>query len=181
MAPDEQIIAEILKGEKEKFSILVDRYQRAIFRFLRRMGLEQEAAQDVMQEAFIKAYNKLYSVREGGSFRCWLYAIAANQARNYLRTLSRQAKVNLDEANLYEDRDNPERTTEQGALKIRVERCLARLNDDQRRVVILRTFEDLSFKEIASTCGISLSNAKILYHRALKKMSGWLKIEVSEC
>ncbi|HUU28582.1 MAG TPA: sigma-70 family RNA polymerase sigma factor [archaeon] len=180
METDGQLIAQVLHGEREKFGILVERYQRQIYRFLIRMGLDHDETADIMQNAFIKAYSNLKSVREEGSFRCWLYTIAANQAKNYLRQVSRRG-VQVSPEALYsvEERDNPELIYERRSLRDRIEEAMVRLSEIQRQVVVLRAFEDLPFKEVAKITNMSLSGVKVTYHRALKKMSISFKIKVS--
>ncbi|OGF96941.1 MAG: hypothetical protein A2Z86_05680, partial [Candidatus Glassbacteria bacterium GWA2_58_10] len=127
--------------------------------------------------AFVRAYDKLSSLKGGDRFRVWLYSIAANQARNYLRSRSRLQPLNdLDFPAAEEIPDIP---LERERLREMIDGSLARLPEEQRRVVLLRIFEDLPFKDVATVCGISLSSAKVTYHRALKTMQRWLKPAVS--
>jgi len=180
MERDEQLIRQILQGEREKFGELVKRYQRDIYRFLRRMGLDHDEAADVMQNAFVKAYDNLDNLKEIGRFRVWLYTIASNQAKNYLRKFRRESSpVDIE---LYPESGSGGSGfhVEQEQLKVWINRALARLPEAQRQVVVLRAFENLPFKEVAKLCNMKLSNAKVTYHRALKKMSGWLKPAESE-
>ncbi len=179
MPSDDQLIAEVLRGSRERFALLVERYQRPIYGYLRRMGLEHDTAADVMQETFIRAYRKLDTVRGEGKFRGWLYTIAGNQARNELRRIGRRRELPLDEVEpLDSEQESPGRAVERSQARERLEQALARLPLAQRRVVVLRALEDLSFKEVAEACQISLSSAKVSYHRALKKMSRFLKSEL---
>ena len=90
MVQDKELVELTLKGERERFGVLVQRYQRAIYRYLTSMGLDHDEAADAMQNAFVKAYDKLHTLRGGEKFRVWLYSIAANQAKNYLRRKARE-------------------------------------------------------------------------------------------
>ena len=177
MHPDELVVEQVLRGEREKFGILVERYQRQIYRFLRGMGLEHDDAADVMQSAFVRAYDKLSTLKGGDRFRVWLYSIAANQARNYLRSQSRL--LPLKDLEIPAEDENADLPMERKRLRDMIDGSLARLPEEQRRVVLLRIYEDLPFKDVAAVCGITLSSAKVTYHRALKTMQRWLKPAVS--
>lgn len=174
MIDDEQLILAIRGGERARFGALVERYQRPVYRFLRNMRLEHDEAADIMQNVFINAYRKLDSLREPGKFRSWLFMIASNQARNYFRESSRRREVPLEDAEPVFADENPDLTLEKQGLKKRLEAALEHLPVKQRQVVVLRAFEELPFDEVARACGIRLSTAKVSYHRALKKMAGWL-------
>jgi len=173
MEQDKKLVELILKGERERFGVLVERYQRAIYRFLMNMGLDHDEAADTMQNAFVKAYDKLHTLRGGEHFRVWLYSIAANQARNYMRHRARE--LPLEEPDMPVHEEDPGLSVEREQLRSLLSGALKRLPGDQRKVVVLRAFENMPFKEVAEVCSISLSNAKTSYHRALKKMQRWLK------
>jgi RNA polymerase sigma-70 factor (ECF subfamily) len=177
MEQDKELVELILKGERERFGVLVERYQRAIYRYLMNMGLDHDEAADVLQSAFVKAYNKLHTLRGGERFRVWMYSIAANQAKNYLRR--RVRVLPLEEPHMPVHEEDPGLPVEREQLRGLLSRALNRLPEDQRKIVVLRAFEDMPFKEVAKVCNISLSSAKTNYHRALKKMQKWLKPEAS--
>lgn len=173
MVQDKELVELTLKGERERFGVLVQRYQRAIYRYLTSMGLDHDEAADAMQNAFVKAYDKLHTLRGGEKFRVWLYSIAANQAKNYLRRKAREQP--LAEPDLPVHEENFDLPVEREQLRNLISSALNRLTEDQRKVVLLRAFENMPFKEVAEVCSISLSNAKVTYHRALKKMQKSLK------
>ena len=173
MEQDKKLVELVLKGERERFGVLVERYQRAIYRFLMNMGLDHDEATDTMQSAFVKAYDKLYTLRGGEHFRVWLYSIAANQARNYMRRRARE--LPLEEPDIPVHEEDPGLSVERERLRSLIFNALNKLPEDQRKIVVLRAFENMPFKEVAKVCSISLSNAKTSYHRSLKKMQRWLK------
>ena len=177
MEQDKKLVELILKGERERFGDLVERYQRAIYRYLMNMGLDHDETADVLQSAFVKAYDKLHTLRGGEWFRVWMYSIAVNQARNYLRRRARV--VPLEEPHLPVHEEDPDLPVEREQLRGLLSRALNRLPEEQRKVVVLRAFEDMPFKEVAEVCNISLSSAKTIYHRSLKKMQRWLKPQAS--
>ena len=172
MQTDKQLVDEILAGRTEKFGVLAERYQQQIYRFLRGMSLDHDEAADVLQSALIRAYEKLDTLRGGERFRVWLYSIAANMARNHLRRGKRD--VPLDAVVLRAEEPDIDRGLDRERLEMMVEGALDSLSEDQRKVVLLRVYQDMPFKDVAETCGISLSNAKVSFHRAMKTLGRWL-------
>ena len=174
MIDDEKLVLAIRRGEPEKFGLLVERYQRRIYHFLRSMRLDHDEAADIMQNSFVLAYKNLGSFQHTRRFRSWLFTIAANQAKNYFRKQSRHQQVPLDEVEslvVDEDKDLP---VERQQLRERLNEALEQLPFHQRQVVVLRVFEQLPFNEVAQACDMGLSNAKVTYHRAMKKLARWL-------
>ncbi|MFC1537348.1 RNA polymerase sigma factor [Gemmatimonadota bacterium] len=171
---DQELILAIKRGEREKFGLLVERYQQKIYRFLRKMGLDHDEAADIMQNTFVLAYRNLSSVKSDKRFSSWLFTIAANQARNYFRKISRHRQVPLDEAGSLAVEEERNRHVERWQLRKKLNEVLDRLPDKQRQVVVLRVFEQMPFDEVARICDMGKSNAKVTYHRAIKKLAGWL-------
>jgi len=180
MNDDEKLILAVKRGERDKFGVLVDRYQKPIYRFLRNMRLDHDEASDIMQNSFVLAYQNLGSFRQSGRFRNWLFTIASNQARNYFRSRSRQRQVPLDEIDPPAVEGDQELPLERQQLRKRLEEILERLPVQQRQVVVLRVFEQLPFKDVAEACGLGLSNAKVTYYRALKTLAAWLGPSLSK-
>ncbi|MFH1070904.1 MAG: sigma-70 family RNA polymerase sigma factor [Candidatus Glassbacteria bacterium] len=172
MNQDRELVERILGGEKDRFGVLVEKYQRQLYRFLRGMSLDHDEAADVLQNAFIRAYEKLDTLRGGERFRVWIYSIAANQARNYLRDKARVIPLTGDGLpELEEDREAEVDREKLGEL---VCRALDGLTGEQKMVVVMRIYNEMPFKEVAESCGMTVSKAKVTYHRAMKTLSRWL-------
>ena len=172
MNQDRELVERILAGEKDKFGILVEKYQRQLYRFLRGMGLDHDEAGDMLQNAFVRAYEKLGTLRGGDMFRVWIYSIAVNQARNYLR--SRARLIPLEETGEPVDAGTVEVEVDREKLGELACRALDRLTEEQKTVVVMRIYNEMPFKEVAESCGMTVSKAKVTYHRALKTLSRWL-------
>jgi RNA polymerase sigma-70 factor, ECF subfamily len=177
---DQELILAIKNGEREKFGLLVERYQQKIYRFLKNMGLDHDEAADIMQNTFVLAYRNLSSVKSDKRFGSWLFTIAANQARNYFRKVSRQRQVPLGEAGPLAVEEERNRHVERWQLRKKLNEVLDRLPDKQRQVVVLRVFEQMPFDEVAGICDMGRSNVKVTYHRAIKKLAGWLGSSLTE-
>ena len=172
MQTDKQLVDEILAGTTEKFCVLAERYQQQVYRFLRGMKLDHDEAADVLQSSLIRAYEKLDTLRGGERFRVWFYAIATNQARNYMRRGKRN--VALESVVLSAEDENLDGVLDRERMTELVEGALESLSEDQRMVVLLRIYQQMTFSEVAETCGISQSNSKVIFHRAIKTLARWL-------
>lgn len=162
------------RGELPAFNTLVLRHQDAVYSLTLRMLGQPQAAEDVTQEAFINAWRRLDSFR-GGSFRSWLFTIAANRARDELRRNGRRPQTSLDAARDDPgradldppDRDpTPEGAAEQAELRAALEAALLELPPDWREVVLLSDVHGLDYAEIAAATGVALGTVKSRLSRA---------------
>ena len=177
---DEKLISDILAGDVEAYAILVKRYQKPIFNLMMRTTYCEEDAFDLTQEAFVRAYEKLERFKPSGRFFPWLFTIAMNLARDFLRkTKTREIK----KAELYEmQKDLSEESNLSKSLpdKIDAERVNEVLQDlplEYREAVILRFHEGMSIREVSLSIGISISGAKMRIHRGLIKLRRLLSVE----
>lgn len=125
-------------------------------------------AEDVVQESFIKAYEKLHSFEGRSSFKSWLFQIAVNGARNRLRD-TRRNMVDIENVQLAVGAQAESRLVGNSIAEILQEE-VERLPDRQRTALLLRVYEDLSFKEIAEIMECPYDTAKANYRHALMKL-----------
>lgn len=175
---DEQIALLVQKGDKDKFSLLMDRYKAKLFRYGRKFLANEDNIDDVVQEVFIKAYQNIRSFDVNQKFSPWIYRIAHNTYINSIKKISRGPIYTFDFDTIvshpvYEDPSIKE--AEEVEIKKMVDTGLEKLRPNYREIVILYYIEELSYKEIADilhipigTVGIRLRRAK----EALKKAFG---------
>ncbi|HEX9188556.1 MAG TPA: sigma-70 family RNA polymerase sigma factor [Vicinamibacteria bacterium] len=179
---DEELVEACQAGEASAFDVLVgrweDRIRGAAYRFL---GSEEEA-RDVAQEAFLKAYRSLAGFKREARFSSWLYQIATNLCRDRLRRRKTRATVSLEEL----DGGGPAMVeTRPGADDLLLARDLARavrlavesLPEEQREVVILKEYQDLTFLEIAQALDVPVSTVKTRLYRGLGQLRRRLERE----
>ncbi len=173
---DMELVHRVQRGDKSGFDLLVLRYQNKILNLITRYVHDPHEAQDVAQEAFIKAYRGLANFRGDSAFYTWLYRIAINTAKNHLITASRKISsdgVDAQEAEQYEgahalrDYESPERSALNQEIAGVVEQSIAALPDDLRTALTLREFEGLSYEEIANVmeCPIGTVRSRIFRAR----------------
>ncbi len=161
-------------GDLTAFNQLVLRFQDPVYGLTLRMLGAPQAAEDATQEAFIRAWQRLDTFR-GGSFKSWLFTIAANQARDELRRRVRRPTVSLSGAS--DDPEAPEidppdhdpsplQQVEQAELRTALEAALRSLPDDWREVVVLSDIHGMDYREIAEATGLALGTVKSRLSRA---------------
>lgn len=166
------------RGELPAFNAIVLRYQDHVFSLVLRMLTHREAAEDVTQEAFVSAWRHIDSFR-GGSFRSWLFTIAANRARDELRKGVRRPTTSLDAARDDPDRadidppepgPSPEGVAEQGEMRAAIEVALAALPPDWREVIVMSDIHGMDYAEIAAATGVALGTVKSRLSRARSRL-----------
>lgn len=156
-------------GDREAFGGIYDVYVERIFRFHFSRTSNRELAEDLTSETFRKALEHLEDFKEGkGSLTSWLYRIARNTLIDHWRTAKPEDPIeNAFDVGVSMDMAGAADTKEQ---LNQVKAYLAKLSDDERQVVLLRVWDELSYAEIAETMGRTEGSAKMLFSRTVKKM-----------
>lgn len=172
---DEQLVARVQQGDKRSFDLLVLKYQHKVMSLVRRFVKDQTEAEDVAQEAFIKAYRAINSFRGDSAFYTWLYRIAVNTAKNALDARKRRpgSDVDIDDVEDFAFSDNlrveenPETLLASEDMHRIIEETLAVLPEELRRALMLREFDGLSYEDIAEImqCPIGTVRSRIFRAR----------------
>ncbi len=165
---DQQLVEEVRSGQRASFSELVKRHQRGMLRLSMRFMKDLDVAQDVVQDAFIKSYEKLNMFEGRASFKSWLYQITVNTARNKLRE-NRYDFSDIDDVQL-SVAPVAERKMIHAAVTDLIQLEVDRLPFKQKTALVLRVYEDLSFAEIAEIMQCPYDTAKANYRHALLKL-----------
>lgn len=165
---DQQLIEDVRKGDRSSYSELVKRHQKALLRLSMRFMKDLDLSQDIVQEAFIKAYEKLNLFEGRSTFKSWLFQIAVNVARNKLRE-NRYLFTDISDVEI-----GVASTAETGLINNAVgdilQKEVDRLPFKQKTALVLRVYEDLSFAEIAEIMQCPYDTAKANYRHALLKL-----------
>lgn len=179
MESDEALIDACLAGRSELYAVLVRRHQQKVFNVVYRFLGDYGASQDVSQETFLAAYQKLDTFGGRSAFSTWLCQIALNKARDLLRSRGGDSLCEdwMDHAEVLAApaAGRPDSRAEQGQLHVGVQRILDRLPAHYRDVLILKHLEEYSNEEIASLLGDTVENVKVRTFRArqmFKKLYG---------
>jgi len=175
---DEKLIDRYRAGEIEAFEALVKRYRQELFHFLIRFTGQRAAAEDVFQEAFVQVHLSIDTFDTSRRFKPWLFTIAANKARDYLRKRARRPAVPLSApvgdadgqsfADFMEaDLPDPGDALQSADLADRVRKVVEELPDHLREILLLSYFQKFSYQEIADVLGIPLGTVKSRLHSAV--------------
>lgn len=172
-ADDQRFIAAVLAGDVNAYGVLVERYQKPIFNLMYRMTGSHADALDLAQEAFIKCYEQLHRFQQQRKFYPWLYTIALNHARNFLRKKMTSKTSPLGDQEIGSGLDYPRQQEDFLCSKLDAKRLAKAMQDlpwDYREAVVLRYHEDFSMEDIAAALQLSVSGAKMRVHRGLKRL-----------
>jgi RNA polymerase sigma-70 factor (ECF subfamily) len=182
---DQQLVERAQRGDKHAFELLVAKYQRRLGRLISRFVRNAAEAEDVTQDAFIKAYRALPSFRGDSAFYTWLYRIGINTAKNHLVAQGRRAPTSTpfdaEEAEDFEDAAllhevaTPENELMSKQVVEVVNSSLQELPDDLRTALTLREIEGLSYEEIAAVMDCPIGTVRSRIFRAREAIAANLR------
>ncbi len=178
---DKELSEMILKGDTDKFGVLVERYSPMVFRTCMGYVHNREDAEDLTQEVFIRAYQSLGGFRGNSSFSTWIYRIAVNASLNFTRNRSRASfferleslfsgEGSGDKNPSFSVGEDPEKIVIAHEHSLWLQRALDSLPSNQRTAIILSKYDDLSQKEIAEIMDLSEGAVEALLQRARKNL-----------
>lgn len=167
---DEEIVVRVLAGETMLYELIMRRYNQRLYRAVRAILRDENEAEDVMQDAYVRAYQHLNQFAGKSSFSTWLTRIAVHEALARLRKRGRLMQLDevsseADTSMLYSRSKNPEQQTSNAELGSLLEEAILSLPAQFRAVVMLRDVEEMSTAETADALEISEENVKTRLHR----------------
>jgi RNA polymerase sigma-70 factor (ECF subfamily) len=177
------IVQQVLDGDTNAFEELVLEYEKKVYNVALRMVNNQEDAEDITQEAFIKAYNSLANFRGDSKFSVWLTRIVSNMCLDLIRSRGRRPTISLSvededgenvELEISDIRQSPETIMEQQLTKDSVRRGLKQLPDEYREILLLREIQGLSYEEISAALDLEVGTVKSRIYRGRKKLCDYL-------
>lgn len=170
------LIARAQQGDRDAFGALYDETVRSIYGFLYFKTFRREVAEDLTSMTYMKALERIgtFTDRGEGSFRAWLYAIARNTYADHLRKAAHHATLPED-MDISESIPSARRMEAQADLAA-ARRELDKLPEPQRDIIILRLWQELSFKDIAASLGKSEASCKMMFSRAIRELRSRLPL-----
>jgi len=179
---DETLVARFQAGDRAAFAVLVRRHQGPLYHFAFRQLRSQPAAEDVVQEAFVRVVQNAADFKNEARFTTWVYTITRNLCIDQLRKRAHRKHPSLDEARgdekdgrtlgelVADKKSDTERQAVGSEMKEHIARAVAKLPDDQREVFLMREVSNLPFKEIAEITGVPENTVKSRMRYALERL-----------
>jgi len=165
-----------VKTRNDAFNVLVRQYQQRLYWHIRKMVLDHDDADDILQNTFIKAFKALDNFREDSKIYTWLYKISTNECITFLNNKKKRFFVPMVDVE-YQLSQNLETDTyfNGDRIQMKLQQALLTLPDKQRLVFNMKYFDDLKYEEISEILGTSVGALKASYHHAVKKIEEFIK------
>lgn len=179
MIKDKELL-EMLKApatQREGFAVLVSQYGEALYWKIRRIVIDHDDADDVLQNTFVKAWSNLGTFQGKSSLITWLYRIAINEALDFVRRKKMATCVSADDDPGVASRLLADDYFDGDEMQAMLQEAVSRLPDVQRTVFTLKYFEDMKYSEISKILNTSEGALKASYHLAVKKITDFLHLK----
>jgi|SRR5574344_859010 RNA polymerase sigma-70 factor (ECF subfamily) len=175
MTKEEEIFRTYSANRKKGFKLLMDTYQVAVYNYVRRMVVVHADAQDVMQEVFLRVYNKLDSFRHECALLTWIYKIATNESMRLINNRNGwQLPAEDVQSELLSKLMDTEYIDYENEMAIKFQKAIINLPEKQRIVFNLRYYEELEYEEISKITETTVDTLKVNYHYAKEKIKDFI-------
>ena len=175
----EQALVSALQSDSDKeraFRDLISQYKERLYWHIRKMVLDHDDTDDVLQNTFIKVYRNIDSFKGDSKLYTWMYRIATNEAITFLNKRARRNNITLEEVKERAiDSLESDVYFEGGAIELNLQRAIASLPEKQQLVFNMKYFEDHTYEELSEILETSVGGLKSNYHIAVKKITAYLK------
>jgi RNA polymerase sigma-70 factor, ECF subfamily len=172
--PDAHLVTRVLNGDDAAYATLVRRHQDLLYRHARGMGLDHDTSLDLVQDAFVRAYERLEDCREGANYRAWLFRICRNLCLDELRNV-RRLSVPMSHIENADDLESPHVVGDETTLTLRA--ALDRLPNALREAFLLKHDAGYTYEEVAEITEASPSAVKMRVHRAREALRAFLEAQ----
>ena len=176
--PDKEIIDQFRNEETRNyaFNLLVREYQKRLYWHIRKILLDHDDTDDVLQNVFIKVWRNLDNFKGESQLFTWLYRIATNESINFLNQKKKRAGIPLDDVSSFLANNLESELYFNGdEIQLKLQKAILTLPDKQRIVFNLKYFEEMKYEEMSKILETSVGALKASYHHAVKKIEDYLK------
>ena len=175
---EETLVQQLKQKEAKAFELLIDTYKERLYWHIRRIVLDHDDADDVLQNTFIKVFRSIENFKGDSKLYSWMYRIGTNEALTFIKVKSKKLGVGMDEmqermvnnleADVYFEGDE---------IQLKLQEAIATLPEKQKLVFNMKYFEEMKYEEISEVLETSVGGLKASYHLAVKKIESYLKEE----
>ncbi|RCU43447.1 sigma-70 family RNA polymerase sigma factor [Chryseobacterium lacus] len=179
---DAEIIAMMQeeRSQEKGLRVLMDTYQSRLYWHIRRMIVDHDLAQDVLQDTFIKVYQNFHQFKQESKLYTWLYRIATNEALQQLNKLKRMNRTDEDPEYHLVNMVADNISTEADEIQVLLQKAIQTLPEKQKLVFMMRYYDDLPYEEISNIVDMSVGTLKTNYHYAKQKIESYIKENYQE-
>lgn len=173
---DESLVRRAREGDFDAFEVLFDRHRLLVYRFAYQMVQKRDDAEDMVQEAFVRAYQNLHRYRDEAKFTTWLLRIVSNLCTDQARMSQRRSNLEQKEAvgaldwMTIGNFENPIDNLEEDRRRLALRKAIAALPEHHRQMIVMRDIEEREYNEIASVLGCTVGGAKLRVLRARRAL-----------
>ena len=175
----EELILEKIRNEETRnygFNLLVREYQERVYWHVRKMVIDHDDADDLVQEIFVKVWKNLPSFREDSKLFTWIYRIATNECLTFLKKKKRKYLIPISDVSKELNEKLDEDVQVSGdEVQHKLQKALLKLPDKQRMVFNMKYYDEMKFSDISEITGTSVGALKASYHHAVKKIEEFIK------
>ena len=158
------------------FNLLVRKYQQKIYWHIRKMVIDHDDADDLVQDVFIKVWKHIENFREDAQLYTWIYRIATNECLNFLRKKKNKFFLPIhDVQNQLSEKLDSSHYIDGDEIQLKLQKALLKLPDKQRLVFNMKYFDEMKYEEISEITNTTVGSLKANYHHAVKKIEAFLK------
>jgi RNA polymerase sigma factor (sigma-70 family) len=162
--------------KEQAFTSIIKKYQERLYWHIRRMVVEHEDANDVLQNVFIRVWKGLMNFKEESQLYTWLYRIATNESLTFLENLKKRSAVSLSDVESgLENKVKADKYFDPNKLEWKLQVAIQQLPEKQRLVFSLRYYDELPYEEMSKILDTSEGALKASYHHAVKKIEDYIK------
>jgi RNA polymerase sigma-70 factor (ECF subfamily) len=175
---EETLVERLKQKDSKAFEVLIDLYKERLYWHIRRIVLNHDDTDDVLQNTFIKIFRSIDGFKGDSKLFSWIYRIGTNEALTFIKVKSKKLGLGMDEvqermvnnleADVYFEGDE---------IQMKLQKALARLPEKQKLVFTMKYFEEMKYDEISAILDTSVGGLKASYHLAVKKIESYLKDE----
>ena len=168
-------LARLVQGDREAFAQLVMFYNESLYRWVARLTGNSHAAEDLVQDTFVRAYQAITRLRPDTNLKAWLFRIAHNAYANWVR--NRKGKNSLLPNEVLDTQAGPEELAQENETSLRLQQAIDKLPEEWKAALLLRIQEDMAFREMAIALGTTEETARWRVYKARQKLMETLEVK----
>ena len=173
---DKEIVEHIKNGTdaNRAFRVLVERYQERLYWHIRRIVVNHDDTDDILQNVFVKSWKGIANFREDANLYTWLYRIATNESITFINKRKKENQIDLETESYHLKAGESDYLMDGDEIQIKLENALLTLPEKQRAVFHMKYYDDMKYTQISEVVGTSVGALKASYHLAVKKIEKYL-------